>query len=524
MDRPTSRRASEFVSYSANAEDVLLRRLFPGPEAGFYVDVGAAHPIWESDTKALWDRGWRGINIEPQEEFLAELRRHRPDDVSLGVALSDAPGELTFFEVEGTGLSTLDKHNAARAEAKGYRVKPRRVPVLTLAQVLAENNVPPSFEFLKIDVEGLEQSVLAGNDWQRFRPQVVMIEATVPETPIRRQDGCRALLTGMGWRHAWFDGLNDWYLAPNFEPPNGAFDAPPNVFDHYVTRRTVEAEAQLAELRQATEARDGRISQLETCLETQLAEWRQATELRDGRIRELEAVAAARASVLSLLTNVIAESVRGGKAEVDITITLGHLRESLANTGDRAVGDDMWEATAVPLLDADNARLRASLAELDTDLKKHSKALSQAQHDLIAARQEVADARAASNHFRELLNQTNAQSAAALAGEKAQSAAALAGQQAQAAAALAGQKAQAAAALAEQQAQSAAALAAQQAQAAAALAGQEAQAAAALARQQAQSAAALAEVRALRASTSWRVSAPVRALRRMLPRRRAASS
>jgi methyltransferase, FkbM family len=173
--------------------------------------------------------------------------------------VSDAPGELTFFEVEGTGLSTLDKHNAARAEAKGYRVKPRRVPVLTLAQVLAENNVPPSFEFLKIDVEGLEQSVLAGNDWQRFRPQVVMIEATVPETPIRRQDGCRALLTGMGWRHAWFDGLNDWYLAPNFEPPNGAFDAPPNVFDHYVTRRTVEAETQLAELRQATEVRDGRI-------------------------------------------------------------------------------------------------------------------------------------------------------------------------------------------------------------------------------------------------------------------------
>jgi FkbM family methyltransferase len=501
MDRPTSRTGSEFVSYSANAEDVLLRRLFPGPVAGFYVDVGAAHPIWDSDTKALWDRGWRGINVEPQEEFLAELRRYRPDDVSLGVALSDAPGELTFFEVEGTGLSTLDKHNAARAEAKGYRVRPRRVPILTLAQVLAENNVPPTFEFLKIDVEGLEQSVLAGNDWQRFRPHVVMIEATVPETPIRRQDGCCALLTGMGWRHAWFDGLNDWYLAPNFQPPNGAFDAPPNVFDHYVTRRTVEAEtqlaewrqatevrdgrirqletgleAQLAEWRQATEVRDGRIRQLETGLEAQLAEWRQATEVRDGRIRQLETVAAARASVLSLLTNIIAESVRGGKAEVDITIILGHLRESLANTGDRGAGDDVWETTAVPLLDADNARLRASLADLDTDLKKHSKALSQVQHELIVARQEVADARAVSNHFRELMNQTNAQSAVALAEVRAQSAVALA----------------------EQQAQSSAALA----------------------EQQAQSAAALAEVRALRTSTSWRVSAPVRTLGRMLRRRR----
>jgi len=287
--------APEFISYSANAEDVLLRRVFPKPEPGFYVDVGAAHPIWENDTKALWDRGWHGINIEPQEDFLAELRRERPDDVNLGVALSDAPGEQAFFEVDGTGLSTLDKRNAARAKAAGHRVKKSRtVPVQTLAQVLAENDAPSAFEFLKIDVEGHELAVLAGNDWLQFRPRVVMIEATLPETPIRREDGCRSFLTGQGWRHAWFDGLNDWYLAPDFDPPKGAFDAQPNIFDRYVTRRTVEAEA------------------------------------------------------------------------------------------------------AVRIL-------RANLADLNADLAKHNKAVSQLQHDLISTRQEVADARGESNHFREEL-------------------------------------------------------------------------------------------------------------------------
>jgi hypothetical protein len=180
------------------------------------------------------------------------------------------------------------------------------VPVLTLAQVLAENNAPSAFEFLKIDVDGLEQAVLAVNDWLRFRPHVVMIEATLPETPVRQQDGCRALLTGVGWRHAWFDGLNDWYLAPEFDPPNGAFDAPPNIFDRYVTRRTVEAEA------------------------------------------------------------------------------------------------------AVRSLVADDARLRARLADANADLAKHNKALSHVQNDLVLTRQEVADARAESNYFRELMRQSAA--------------------------------------------------------------------------------------------------------------------
>lgn len=350
--------APEFVSCSANAEDVLLRRLFPGPEPGFYVDVGAGHPVWENDTKALCDRGWRGINVEPQEDFLAELRRARPGDVNLGVALSDAPGERTFFEVENTGLSTLDPHNAARAEAAGRRVKPRTVPVRTLTQVLVENNAPSRFEFLKVDVEGLEQAVLAGNDWQRFRPHVVMIEATLPETPIRRQDDCRALLGGVGWRHVWFDGLNDWYLAPDFVPPNGAFDAPPNIFDRYVTSRTVEAEAAV-----------------------------RALEVDNARLC-------------------------GCLADVNTELAKHHLglSQALAQT----------QSDEARSFEVHNARLRVRLADVTADLAKHKKALSQVQNDLVSTRLEVADARAESQLFREAMAQVQAQSAAEAADARAQ--------------------------------------------------------------------------------------------------------
>src|SRR6516165_11674567 len=78
-----------FVSYSLNFEDVILHRLFSGIEKGFYIDVGAGHPRFENDTFSLYQRGWHGINIEPNQHFYAALVEARPRDINLEVALSD---------------------------------------------------------------------------------------------------------------------------------------------------------------------------------------------------------------------------------------------------------------------------------------------------------------------------------------------------------------------------------------------------------------------------------------------------
>ena len=72
-----------FTSYSLNFEDVILHRLFPVSQTGFYVDVGAGHPRFENDMYALYQRGWRGINIEPNRGFHAQLMQERPRDINL---------------------------------------------------------------------------------------------------------------------------------------------------------------------------------------------------------------------------------------------------------------------------------------------------------------------------------------------------------------------------------------------------------------------------------------------------------
>ncbi len=236
-----------FTSYSLNFEDVILHRAFAGRERGFYVDVGAGHPRFENDTCALHEKGWVGINVEPNEAFIEAFREARPSDRNLCLALSDAEGELLYHEIPGTGLSTCDAAQAAAHAARGHEIRMRRVAVSTLARVLDEAGAP-TVDLLKVDVEGLEEQVLAGNDWTRFRPRVVLVEATFPESPERRPTGVRQFLEERGYRHALFDGLNDFYVEQDFEA-HGAFALPPNVFDGFVLREVADLHAEAAALR-----------------------------------------------------------------------------------------------------------------------------------------------------------------------------------------------------------------------------------------------------------------------------------
>ena len=242
--RPPPHAREAFTSYSLNFEDVILHRAFAGQERGFYVDVGAGHPRLANDTCALHERGWSGINVEPSEALIEAFREARPGDRNLCVALSDTAGELLFHEIPGTGLSTCDAGLAEAHAARGYDVQVRRVPVSTLARVL-EDAGGPAVDLLKVDVEGMEEHVLAGNDWTRFRPRLVLVEATFPESPERRPTRIREFLEAQGYRHVLFDGLNDFYAVRDFDAL-AAFALPPNVFDGFVLREAVDLRAEFS--------------------------------------------------------------------------------------------------------------------------------------------------------------------------------------------------------------------------------------------------------------------------------------
>ncbi|TLU73700.1 FkbM family methyltransferase [Lichenicoccus roseus] len=226
-----------FISYAQNLEDVLLWRALGGIERGFYVDVGAYHPDSDSVTRAFYDRGWSGLNIEPLAEAARRLIAARPRDVTLQVAIGAEAGEMPFYRIDGSGLSTLDPEIAAQHEAAGLRVTPGRVRVSTLAEICTLH-AQPEIHFLKIDVEGAERAVLEGADLVRFRPWIVLVEATAPTTSRPTHAGWEPLLLEAEYDFVWFDGLNRYYVAhERHDRLAPAFSSQPNVFDDFMRDR-----------------------------------------------------------------------------------------------------------------------------------------------------------------------------------------------------------------------------------------------------------------------------------------------
>jgi len=241
-----------FISYAQNFEDVMLWRALKHIEQGFYIDVGAWSPDTDSVTRAFYNKGWHGINVEPNPELYEQLEASRPRDVNLKVAIGNVEGSMTMNFLTNSGLSTLDDAIAQQHQAAGWETSRRDVEVKTLGSIW-QQHVPDSqpVHFLKVDVEGFEEAVLRGNDWARYRPWVVVLEATLPMSQVESHEDWEPILLKAGYKFVYADGLNRFYVAEEHADLLPAFKYPPNVFDEFIlaTKQELEVQTQQAEAR-----------------------------------------------------------------------------------------------------------------------------------------------------------------------------------------------------------------------------------------------------------------------------------
>ena len=239
------------ISSAQNQEDIMLWRALAKVENGFYIDVGAADPRSMSVTRLFYEHGWRGINLEPNPEFFVMLQRERPCDINLRVGAAAGNGAMNFYVIEGSGLSTFDPQIAQR-HAGDWQAQEQLVEVLTLAEICGRHRAQGPIHFLKIDVEGFEGEVLAGADFVKFRPWIVLAEATLPMSQVQSYAHWESILTGQGYSFVWFDGLNRFYLADERQAELAAcFQVQPNVFDAFCSAADLLQRAETAEHRLA---------------------------------------------------------------------------------------------------------------------------------------------------------------------------------------------------------------------------------------------------------------------------------
>ena len=163
------------TSYSFNGVDLIIDYIFKDKKKGFYLDIGAQHPISNNNTFLLFKKGWKGINIDLDKKNIDLFKIARPKDINLNYAISDVKKEVDlFFYHESSPINTLSKNVSSFQKAKVKEIK--KIQTKVLNDVLNDINLQNHIDYMNIDVEGYEDQVLKGFNIQKFKPSVVSIE------------------------------------------------------------------------------------------------------------------------------------------------------------------------------------------------------------------------------------------------------------------------------------------------------------------------------------------------------------
>lgn len=173
------RKLKPFFSFSQEGEDMVLSRIFSGKNKGFYVDVGAHHPMRFSNTYHFYKLGWKGINIEPNPDAINLFKKYRPRDNNLNCGVAKNKDSIEYFMFDEPALNTFDVDvlNDRLSETSYKHIKTIKIDVVPLMDIFKQYvSQGAEIDFLTVDVEGLDLEVLMSNDWGKYRPHWVLAE------------------------------------------------------------------------------------------------------------------------------------------------------------------------------------------------------------------------------------------------------------------------------------------------------------------------------------------------------------
>ena len=199
------------LSYSQQSEDIVLLKFFNKKWGGCFVDIGAFHPKKYSNTHLLTKLGWTGINIEPNPDQFIYFEKKRRKDINLNIGISLNEDELNYYAFNNPAVNTFDKLHAEKwSKVDGFEIiKESKIKVQPLSSVLSKYlTTGRQIDLMTIDVEGLDIDVLKSNDWEKYRPIMILIESDIYENLNILENPIFCFLNNQNYSLYWISGVS----------------------------------------------------------------------------------------------------------------------------------------------------------------------------------------------------------------------------------------------------------------------------------------------------------------------------
>lgn len=170
------------LTYSQLWEDLIINRIFSHKKDWFYIDVWANDNIRLNNTYLFYQNWWNGINIEPNISLYNKINKKRKRDINLNIGIWNNTWEKLKLYIPRGGiwhvLATFDEKIKKDYERQWISIfDTQEIEIMKLKDVFEKYTKWKQVDFLSIDTEWFEMEVLNSNDWNIYRPHLIMVEA-----------------------------------------------------------------------------------------------------------------------------------------------------------------------------------------------------------------------------------------------------------------------------------------------------------------------------------------------------------
>lgn len=168
------------VSFSKSGDDILLNKLINETTPGVYLDVGSWKPKQYSNTYFFYLRNWKGICVDPNPELVKKYKKIRPKDSFVNIAIGDSKDKIDYYllDDEYSSMNSFDLEFIKKHKIEDQIKEILKIPTISIEALLdKELSLGDRLDFFDIDVEGYDLKVLKTNNWQKYRPKIVVVES-----------------------------------------------------------------------------------------------------------------------------------------------------------------------------------------------------------------------------------------------------------------------------------------------------------------------------------------------------------